>query len=380
MNLYIPPADPLGLPTPPIVFLVLLWLTFVLHLIFMNFVLGGTFILTIQEWLYGRDARIAKANSLMMKVMPVALSLAITMGVAPLLFVQLLYGQFFYTANIMMGWWWMAIIALVTIAFYLIYVMIARRSSLGSATTLSRMIVLINTALFFATAFLFTNNAVLTENPQLWAAIHAGESGVIAGDISLWPRYLHNVIGAIAIAGMWCAGIAWYQNRYHPVNKETADWMYRSGLLWAKSATFINILVGFVYLFTIGMDRLKGFMGGGVMLWGWGLSVLLSFLALALLVMAFMKPDQPKFFWGACGALFFTLFGMAMGRDLLRQVSLQLTADFSVSELMVRPHITSFVMFLVTFAIGLATLAIMLRIVWMIPASKLDEASGGDEA
>ena len=41
MTELIPPADPLGIPTPVIVFQFLALLTFVLHLIFMNYILGG---------------------------------------------------------------------------------------------------------------------------------------------------------------------------------------------------------------------------------------------------------------------------------------------------------------------------------------------------
>ena len=54
--------------------------------------------------------------------MPFALSGAITAGVAPLLFVQILYRQQFYSANLLLGWRWMVVIPVLVIAFYLLYV------------------------------------------------------------------------------------------------------------------------------------------------------------------------------------------------------------------------------------------------------------------
>ena len=378
MNELIPPPDPLGIPSSQPIFLVLLWLTFVLHVIFMNFVLGGTLILTIQEWLMGRDSRVGKASSLMMKVMPVTLSLAITMGVAPLLFVQVLYGQFFYTANIMLGFIWLSIFLLVMTAFYLLYVLLIRRSNQTGPNMTSRAILIINTVIFLCVAFIFTNNATLTEHPQEWAAIFSGEANWISDDISLWPRYLHNVIGAVAVAGMWMSGIALYRRKYRPSEQDTSYWMYRSGLLWAKGATFLNILIGFLYLFSLGMDRIRAMMDGGVMLIGWGISVIAAFGALALMVAAFIKPDKPGIFWGACGTLFLTLFGMSMGRDLVRQVSLEMYGNFTLDQLAVRPHFTSLAMFLVTFVIGLITLAYMVKLIWTIPPKDAESAGSGD--
>ena len=365
MNGLIPPTDPLGVPSPTIIFQSLGWLTLTLHFIFMNFVLGGTLIVTVNEWLFGGRPNTSQANYWMVKVMPVSLSMAITMGVAPLLFVQVLYGQFFYTANIMMGWGWMAIIGLVMLAFYLLYVMIAVRPEDKRATLLTRLIVLVNLALFLTVAAIFTNNAMLVEKPDLWEAIHAGERSFIVGTAEFWTRYLHNVTGAIAIAGLWAAGIARFQLRYHSSKTKAATWMYKNGLLWGKTGTFLAIIIGFGYLGMLGGDRMKAFMGNGLLFVGWTVGVLTAFASLGFLIVAFIKRDQPKFYWGAVLTAFLTLFGMVMGRDLVRSISLAQYYEFA--DLTPNYEWTSLILFLATFVIGLLTLAYMMRLLWTIP-------------
>ena len=48
---------------------------------------------------------------------------SLTTGVAPLLFVQVLYGHFFYTANILLGWRWLAILGVLIVGFYAVYLL-----------------------------------------------------------------------------------------------------------------------------------------------------------------------------------------------------------------------------------------------------------------
>lgn len=376
MNHLIPQPDALGVPSPPVVFQFLYILTFVLHLIFMNYVLGGMLIITIHEWIFGKNPNANLANRIMIRVMPVNLSLAITMGVAPLLFVQVLYGQFFYTANIMMGGYWLAIIALVTTAFYMIYIMIVKRPPDNQPNWITRFGTLFNSVLFLTVAFLFTNNAVLTENPQYWPAIYAKETNFIVDDATLWPRYLHNLFGAVAVAGLWCAAIGNYQRKRYPERNETGLWMIKNGLHWSAAATAFAIILGFVYLFAIGMgtERMSAFMKVGVHFIGWSISVMTAVFLIVFIVMAMLKPENSKLLWGAIGMSIVTLIGMVMGRDLLRIVSLQ--QHFTIQELQVRPSTSSFIMFVATFVIGLAVLGYMIHLAVKTPKEKPSDESG----
>lgn len=50
--------------------------------------------------------------------LPVAVALTITLGVAPLLFVQVLYGQFFYTSSILLGYVWLTLLLILLLGYY----------------------------------------------------------------------------------------------------------------------------------------------------------------------------------------------------------------------------------------------------------------------
>ncbi len=86
MNPGIPQPDPLPLAAPPAVFLLLLLLTFTLHLLPMNAVLGGSIIGAVARW-RGRQGRAhhAELARLIGKLLPVTMAAAVTLGVAALL-------------------------------------------------------------------------------------------------------------------------------------------------------------------------------------------------------------------------------------------------------------------------------------------------------
>ena len=92
-SLPIPTPDPLALPGPPELFLGLLVLGFLLHALFMNLVLGGSLIMVMTDWVgrLNRNERYARLATTLSHMIPSAMAVSIVLGVAPLLFVQLLY-------------------------------------------------------------------------------------------------------------------------------------------------------------------------------------------------------------------------------------------------------------------------------------------------
>ncbi|HEY4644318.1 MAG TPA: hypothetical protein VIH68_06335, partial [Bacteroidota bacterium] len=129
----VPDADPLGLPAPFWFLKALLILTFVLHVIPMNFALGGGFIAAASHFI-GRKGRAAYHLMLsrsLSRMLPIAIAFTITLGVAPLLFLQVLYGQYFYTSSIFLAWPWLTVILLLLLSYYGFYLYAFRWESLG---------------------------------------------------------------------------------------------------------------------------------------------------------------------------------------------------------------------------------------------------------
>ena len=93
----IPAPD--AIPVPWGWFYALLMLTFLLHILVMNAMLGGGIITLISTLRSGKqDNLVAREFSYKW---PYTIAFAVNMGVAPLLFVQVLYGQFYYTSSIL---------------------------------------------------------------------------------------------------------------------------------------------------------------------------------------------------------------------------------------------------------------------------------------
>ncbi|QSR85525.1 hypothetical protein [Methylacidimicrobium sp. B4] len=101
--------DPAGIPAPPALFQWLMVLTWALHILFINLVLGGGS-LAIAAFLRRKDPLWGRLSRAMTQVTKVALSLAIVLGVAPLLFTQVIYDPMWYTSNVLSAAWVMGFI------------------------------------------------------------------------------------------------------------------------------------------------------------------------------------------------------------------------------------------------------------------------------
>ena len=106
--------DPLSLiPTPDAIpvhwgwFKFFLILTFFLHLLFMNTMLGIAIIALARS--LSDVGRTEAVNREISQKLPYTIAFAVNMGVAPLLFIQVLYGQFIYTSSVLMAVYWLSI-------------------------------------------------------------------------------------------------------------------------------------------------------------------------------------------------------------------------------------------------------------------------------
>lgn len=166
---------PFGFDTPTVFYLSLYLLTLVVHVFFMSYVLAGSLYLTWANLFPGTGdiPRVQQPLACLLRDwMPFVLSAAITAGVAPLLFVQIIYDPHFYTANLLLGWRWMVVIPVLTAAFYLLYVIKSRtvahwpigwRAALGMGTA----------ACFLFIAFCWSANHLLSIHRSHWPEAYA---------------------------------------------------------------------------------------------------------------------------------------------------------------------------------------------------------------
>ena len=189
----IPSFDMLGLPMPAWLAQFLMALTLALHWLFLTMTAGGAAAYVLAK----RGGTQQAGPQGLGGFVPFSLSMAMTLGIAPLLFVQVLYGNFFYPANILIAHAWLGLLVAVTLVFYLTYLAL-RRARQGRQAHLAGVAAL---ALMAVSAMVLSSNATLTQSPGAWDSLR-GKAGaaVYLGDATFWPRW------AMAMCALLCGG------------------------------------------------------------------------------------------------------------------------------------------------------------------------------
>lgn len=341
----IPSAD--AIPAAPWFFRLLLDATFSVHLLFMNLMFG----LTLLG--FARSFRDAPGLDRQAGLVPNLTALAVNIGVAPLLFVQTLYGQFFYVASALMGVWWFALVLAVMGAYGLAYrqkhAFHARRGPGVWAWGLM-------CALLLYTSLAQTHNAVLTLRPDLWRGYFADQAGTMTAwaDPTVVPRWLHFVLASLALGGLALAMIGHGRAKGHDPHGEE---IRREGLAWFGWATLVQAGVGSWWLMALPRAMLPAFMGGDAA----ATALLAAGLALTLLAVAFAFRDR---LMPAAGVAVALVLAMTSLRGRLRDLYLQ--PHFDTASLPVTPEPSSVALFLACAALSLAV------VLWAARLPKID--------
>ena len=197
-----PAVDPIPLPAPIWLFKVLHNLTFVLHLISVELLLGGL-ILGLLFAALGRIRQsppLTHAAGMLAHRLPTLMAFVINLGVPPLLFAQVLYGRALYTSSVLIGAFWISVIFLLMASYYGLYLAAKRANSQRpwSAPGFAALL------LVLTIAFIYSNNMTLMLRPQAWASMyHASPGGVQlnTADPTLFPRWFFFLAGAFPATG-----------------------------------------------------------------------------------------------------------------------------------------------------------------------------------
>ena len=225
-SLLVAPVE--SLPAAPWLFTALLVATFVAHLLFMNAMFGLVLIGAV------RSLSPAAAPGLPEQAgqVPGLTALAVNLGVAPLLFVQAVYGQFMYAGSTLMGAYWFGIVLAVMLAYGLAYrqkYALARGQAAGAGLWLAMSLCLVYTSL------MQTHNALLLLRPDLWPGYFQNPTGRLLpwGDPTLIPRWLHFVTASLAMGGLVLAMMGRGMTRGG--DTQGAALTTRQGMAWFRS-------------------------------------------------------------------------------------------------------------------------------------------------
>src|SRR6056297_579957 len=164
---------PLGLESAVTFYVTLYILTLVLHAVFAAYVLAGSLYVAVVT-LFPGSGEIPRTQqpiaAMLREWMPAMLSGAITAAVAPLLFMQIIYRQQFYTANLLLGWRWLVVIPVLIVAFYFLYVL--KSKAISAWPALARGSLAVTTAgCFVFVAFCWSTNHLLSIQDETWPEV-----------------------------------------------------------------------------------------------------------------------------------------------------------------------------------------------------------------
>lgn len=338
----IPAPDVIPAPAP--LFHVLDVALFTLHILIINIVLGGTIILLVAHIMKNRDGN--PLHSALATKLPVGFALGINLGVAPLLFLQVIYGHLFYTSSVLMGVYWILIIPLLIIAYYAAYI-----HAKTTRTWLAGLALLLGTLILLYVSFMLVNNNLMMMQPATWNAYFANRDGTIlmTHDPTLVPRYLHFVLASVAIAGLASSTVWVIRRRKGGGNAEGG---IRQGLRIFGFVTMAQVVIGLWFLLALPREIMLQFMGRDILA---TILFVAGFLATLGAIMTAMRGHyRPTLIMAIA-----TVFAMILMREQLRLMYLD--GVFSTASLTVEPQYGVLALFLVILVAGLAAVGWMLR-------------------
>jgi hypothetical protein len=310
-------------------------LTLSLHLVAMNFMVGGTLIVLAgrfpDRW---HDPTVRRV----VKLLPSAMAATVSLGVAPLLFLQVVYPRQVYAAAIVSAWFWLLIVAAVIVSYYLLYL---ASFSTGPAKRRAWYLGIALAGMVYV-AFVYSSVFSMAEQPALSAELYReNQSGLVLnpaiGSYLFW--WLHMVLGAVTVGGFF---VAWLGS-----DNDNALNVGKAFYLWGMIAAS---LAGIGWLFTLG-DAIVPLMKGP--------AIWVLFIAIVLAFAAYPFFHKGRFVVAA-GLLFCSLLGMVTTRHVVRLIHLR--GSYDPATITIIPQWSVFILFLICLVLALLAIGYMVRL------------------
>ncbi|MCL4193098.1 MAG: hypothetical protein KJZ87_15285 [Thermoguttaceae bacterium] len=366
-----------GLPAPFWFIQFLKVLGFSLHEVPMNLWYAGiicSMILAAAGHPQGR-----RFSSRLMSQMPVLIALGVNFGIVPLLFIQVAYSKLFYPATILMAWFWLAVIVLLTPAYYGVYIYaFGLYDNERTMRRWKRVVGWISAVAFILIGFIFANALTLTDNaaawPEIWQKTSVGAAptgtGLNLSDARLWPRWLMMFGMALTTTAAWLVvDLAWFGGRE---SDDYRRWAPEFALrLYAVGAVWYWVTAAWYLFLTWPTETLRA-----MFLSPWAILMVLTGLSpFGVGAMLFLRRQQAQpVTRGWAAAVGLAQFAMLLINAISRQVvqNHEVSRYFDVAGQPVQTQWSSLVVFLVSLIAGIAGVA------WML--AQLPKAQPSDAA
>jgi hypothetical protein len=346
--------DPMGLPFYGVVFQVLMVLTFALHIFFINIVVGALLLALLGR--FSSAEYMQRLARTLAKVATISLSVAVVLGVAPLLFVQVIYDPFWYSANLLSAWWAMLFLLLVMLGFLAAYGSYLVGKERAGAIRLAG---LASFAMIVAAGSIIHMLNMESLRPEMWGEWYtAGNQLATSG----WAfkafsvsRFGHFIVPSAINAGIFLMLYSWYLTGKPGTNRDYLDWVATLGGKITRVSLVVQAGFGLWWLFAV-PGNLNFLVNPG-----FHLGVTIAVVALAALFWATAAPQRRA----PVAALisFIAVLAMSISREALRMAYVGIF-DYSIYDYPVQIDWGSTILFLATFVAGLVIMSYPLLVAY----------------
>lgn len=316
MNTPVPHDIPLPLPAAEFFLKILLVGSFVVHILFVNLMVGGAILTLYYEWQGLKNSTYDKLAKFIAQTVTVNKSLAVVMGVAPLLLINVLYTVWFYSANALTGIAWILVIPLVAIAFLLTYLHKYSWDRLKEKKSLHMMILAFAILIFLFIPLVFLANINLMLFPDKWVEIKGFFSALNLP--SVFSRYFHFLAASIAVTGLFMVGM--FKTYWMEESPELAEQKNNLQKEFYKISMYVSLaqfIIGPIVLLTlprVGWSPL--------LFWTIGIGVVFAIGSILLMWKDLNSKNVGEYLVPVSALLTVTVLCMASGRHFYRETAL----------------------------------------------------------
>jgi len=310
----------LQLPLPAGLLKILLVFLFLIHILFVNFMVGGVTLSFIFELIGLKNKKYDALAREISGTVTVNKSLAVVLGVAPLLVINLAYTTYFYTATSLTGIAWLMVMPAVIFAFLLTYIHKYSWDKLENNKFLHLALAFMGLALFWVIPLIFLSNVNLMLFPARWTDTHGFIPAVLLQNVI--PRYLHFMLATIAVTSLFAVG--WFGRKKYDLNRHlsgfTREEVKYKFYLIAFIATLMQFIIGPLLLFTLPVHGISLKVYGFILL---GVLAAVLFMFLVWYEIRHKTKLIGRHFWTVIILLTGTVISMAFGRHYYRERAIE---------------------------------------------------------
>lgn len=360
MDDLIGPVSLLGYPAPYWFIVFFKVLGFILHMVPMNLWYAGLITMLLMSVFGGRHAK--RLSERVINAMPIIVALGINFGIVPLLFTQVANYRAFYPATILMAWPWFAVIPLLMVAYYGVYIYVIGLRK-GTLNRLKQAAGWVASITFVVLGFIYANAFSLMTNVDGWGTIWQSANvggaplgiGLNLADATLLPRWL--MVFSIAVTTTAAYVVIDTGFFAGDESKEYKQWALSFALKLYTGGLVAVAITGSLYIFlTIQADVRAQLMAMPLLI----LTLLTG--ACGGLPWLLIVASQKRFNRGMAFQVGLTQFGVLGFHAASRQIvqNLELAPYLDVTAEPVNLQLSPMIVFLVLFVAGIGV------IVWMV--------------